>query len=127
MLFNDRHDIRPRSMRETVTLIRKVSATDEYGMQSLKRPVEQGSGSGSGRDVSVVGVFPASVTMLSGYAKTNYYQTAEIEAYDVRLRYLPDKFEEVLWNGMTLSVDSVEDMGMRGRWLRVLCSRRGIV
>jgi hypothetical protein len=65
--------------------------------------------------------------MLSAYAKENYYQTAEIEAYEVRMRYLPEKFEQVIWNGIVLSVDSREDVGTRQRELRVICSRRAIV
>ncbi len=126
MLFDSRHDIRPRAFRENVTLIRRVSATDEYGMQSLTLPVV-GSGSGAGRDVSVIGVFPASVQMLSGYAKTNYYQTAEIEAYEIYMRYVDEKFERIIWNGIILNVDSREDVGMRRRTLRVLASRRAVV
>lgn len=126
MLFDNRHDIRPRAFREKVTLIRRVSATDEYGMQSLTLPVE-GSGSGAGRDVSVIGVFPASVQMLSGYAKTNYYQTAEIEAYEIYMRYVDEKFERIVWNGIILSVDSREDVGMRRRTLRILASRRAVI
>lgn len=128
MLFDSRHDIRPRAFRENVTLIRRVSATDEYGMQSLTLPVVgSGSGSGAGRDVSVIGVFPASVQMLSGYAKTNYYQTAEIEAYEIYMRYVDEKFERIIWNGIILNVDSREDVGMRRRTLRVLASRRAVV
>lgn len=128
MLFDSRHDIRPRAFRENVTLIRRVSATDEFGMQSLTLPVVgSGSGSGAGRDVSVIGVFPASVQMLSGYAKTNYYQTAEIEAYEIYMRYVDEKFERIIWNGIILNVDSREDVGMRRRTLRVLASRRAVV
>ena len=68
--------------------------------------------------------FPASVQMLSGMVKMNHYQTAEIEAYEVRLRFVPGRFEAIVWRGAELSVDSIEDVGMRGRWLRILCSRR---
>lgn len=126
MLFSNQRSIGARAYRENVTLIRRVSATDEYGMQSLTLPHGSGSGSGSG-DLSVIGTFPASVTMLSGYAKTNYYQTAEIEAYEVRMRYIPDKFERILWSDAVLSVDSVEDVGGLHRELRVLASRRAVV
>ena len=126
MLFDNKHNIGARAYRETVTLVRRVSSTDEYGMQSLTLPVGSGSGSGSG-DASVVGVFPASVAMLSGYAKTNYYQTAEIEAYEIRMRYIPDKFERIIWKGITLSVDSREDVWTRQRELKILASRRAVV
>ena len=128
MLFNNTHNIGVRAYRESVTLIRQISATDEYGMQSLTLPTGSGSGSGSGSgDASVVGVFPASVAMLSAIAKTNYYQTAEIEAYEIWMRYIPDKFERILWNGKTMSVDSVEDVGTRQRTLRILASVREVI
>ena len=134
MLFDNTHNIAPRSYRETVTLKRLVSRTDEYGMQSFLPAPSSGSGRGSGSgsgsgsgDPDLVAVVPASVQMLSGYAKTNYYQTAEIEAYEVRMRYLPEKFEQVIWNGIILSVDSREDVGTRQRELRVLASRRAVV
>lgn len=132
MLFDNTHNIAPRSYRETVTLKRLVSRTDEYGMQSFLPAPSSGSGRGSGSgsgsgDPDIVAVVPASVQMLSGYAKVNYYQTAEIEAYEVRMRYLPEKFEQVIWNGIILSVDSREDVGTRQRELRVLASRRAVV
>ena len=124
MLFNNTHNIGVRAYRESVTLIRQISATDEYGMQSLTLPT--GSGSGSG-DASVVGVFPASVAMMSGYAKMNYYQSAEIEAYEVRMRWIPDKFERILWNGKVLTVDMREDVGDRQRELKIHCSNREVI
>ena len=134
MLFDSKHNLRPRALRETVTLRRLVSRTDEYGMQSfLPAPTSgsgRGSGSGSGSgsgDPDLVAVVPASVQMLSGYAKVNYYQTAEIEAYEVWLRYTAEPFNLIVWNGIELSVDSREDEGQRGRWLRVLASRRAVV
>lgn len=114
MLFTNKHDIRPRGLRETVTLVRRYSGTDDYGMQALT-------------SAEVVAEVPASVEMLSGYAKEHYYQTAEIEAYEVQMRYTCAKFTEVVWRGVTLEVDSIEDEGMRGRWLRVRCSRRAEV
>jgi hypothetical protein len=114
MLFDSKHNLRPRALRETVTLIQRESATDEYGMQSLSAG-------------STFAVVPASVQMLSGYAKVNYYQTAEIEAYEVWLRYTAEPFNLIVWNGIELSVDSREDEGQRGRWLRVLASRRAVV
>jgi hypothetical protein len=126
MLFNNTHNIGARAYRESVTLIRQVSATDEYGMQSLTLPKGSGSGSGSG-DASVIGTFPASVAMLSGYAKTNYYQTAEIEAYEVRMRYVADKFERIIWNGRVLTVTSCEDVGQRQRELKIICSNREVI
>ena len=126
MLFNNTHNISVRAYRESVTLIRQISATDEYGMQSLTLPTGSGSGSGSG-DASVVGVFPASVAMMSGYAKMNYYQSAEIEAYEVRMRWIPDKFERILWNGKVLTVDMREDVGDRQRELKIHCSNREVI
>lgn len=114
MLFGNAHSIGARAYREEVTIITQTSVTDEYGMQSLTTGVET---------ITV----PASVEMLSGYAKTNFYQTAEIEAYEVRMRFVPYKFEQLTWRGETLSVDSVEDVGMRGRELRVLASRRAVI
>lgn len=111
MLFTKRANIRPRSLRETVTLVRRYGGTDEYGMQALT-------------DGDAVAEVPASVEMVSGYVKEHYYQSAEVEAYEVVIRYVCLKFEAVVWNGKTLAVDSVEDEGMRHRWLRVLCSRR---
>ena len=128
MLFNNTHNIGVRAYRESVTLIRQISATDEYGMQSLTLPTGSGSGSGSGSgDASVVGVFPASVAMMSGYAKMNYYQSAEIEAYEVRMRWIPDKFERILWNGKVLTVDMREDVGTRQRELKIHCSNREVI
>lgn len=110
MLFT-KHDIRPRGLSETVTLVRRYSVTDDHGMQAFT----------SGEAVCEV---PAQVTMLSGYAKMQFYESLEIEAYDVVIRYVCNKFEEILWNGSRLIVDSVEDEGMRHRWLRIRCSRR---
>ena len=128
MLFNNTHNISVRAYRESVTLIRQISATDEYGMQSLTLPTGSGSGSGSGSgDASVIGVFPASVAMMSGYAKMNYYQSAEIEAYEVRMRWIPDKFERILWNGKVLTVDMREDVGDRQRELKIHCSNREVI
>lgn len=132
MLFDSKHNLRPRALRETVTLRRLVSRTDEYGMQSFLPAPSSGSGRGSGSgswsgDASLIGTFPASVQMLSGYAKVNYYQTAEIEAYEVWLRYIAEPFNLIVWNGIELSVDSRDDEGQRGRWLRVLASRRAVV
>lgn len=132
MLFDSKHNIRPRALRETVTLKRLVSRTDEYGMQSFLPAPSSGSGRGSGSgsgsgDPDLVAVVPASVQMLSGYAKVNYYQTAEIEAYEVWLRYIAEPFNLIVWNGIELSVDSRDDEGQRGRWLRVLASRRAVV
>lgn len=134
MLFDSKHNLRPRALRETVTLRRLVSRTDEYGMQSFLPAPSSGSGSGRGSgsgsgsgDASVIGTVPASVQMLSGYAKVNYYQTAEIEAYEVWLRYTAEPFNLIVWNGIELSVDSRDDEGQRGRWLRVLASRRAVV
>lgn len=130
MLFDSKHNIRPRALRETVTLKRLISRTDEYGMQSFLPAPSSGSGRGSGSgsgDPDLVAVVPASVQMLSGYAKVNYYQTAEIEAYEVWLRYIAEPFNLIVWNGIELSVDSRDDEGQRGRWLRVLASRRAVV
>lgn len=134
MLFDNTHNIAPRSYRETVTLRRLVSRTDEYGMQSFLPAPSSGSGRGSGSgsgsgsgDPDLVAVVPASVAMLSGYAKTNYYQTAEIEAYEVWMRYIPDKFECILWGDKVMSVDSVEDVGTRHRTLRILASVREVI
>lgn len=132
MLFDSKHNLRPRALRETVTLRRLVSRTDEYGMQSFLPAPSSGSGRGSGSgsgsgDPDLVAVVPASVQMLSGYAKVNYYQTAEIEAYEVWLRYTAEPFNLIVWNGIELSVDSRDDEGQRGRWLRVLASRRAVV
>jgi len=124
MLFN-KSDIAPRAYRDTITLHFLVSATDAYGMQSLTPLTASGSGSGSGTPVTVTR--PASVQMMSSYAKQNYYQTADIEAYEIRMRYYPDKFQQITWNGKTLGVDSIEDVGNRQRELRVLASRRAVV
>lgn len=114
MLFSRTHNIRPRSLRESVTLVIRISATDEHGMQSLS-------------DGETLADVPASVRMLSGYAKMEYYQSAEIEAYEVQMRFVPYKFNELIWRRQRLSVDSIEDEGMRGRWLRVRCSRRDVI
>ena len=114
MLFSESHNLRARALRETVRLVRRDIKEDDYGMQS------------AGEDVCL-GPFPASVQMLSGMVKMNHYQTAEIEAYEVRLRYVPGRFEKILWRDTEFSVDSIEDIGMRGRWLRVYCSRRAKV
>ena len=114
MLFTDKIGISPRNLRETVSLVRRRSVTDDHGMQALV-------------DDCVCEGVPASVKMLSGYAKTNYYQTAEIEAYEVRLRYTPHKCEGIIWGGRTLSVDSREDVGGRHLELRVLCSNKEVV
>jgi len=45
----------------------------------------------------------------------------------VRLRFVPGRFEKIIWRGSELSVDSIEDEGQRGRWLRVYASRRSKV
>jgi hypothetical protein len=111
MLFSESHNLGARALRETVRLVRRDIKEDDYGVQ------------GAGEDVCL-GPFPASVQMLSGMVKMNHYQTAEIEAYEVRLRYVPGRFEKIVWRDAELSVDSIEDVGMRGRWLRVYCSRR---
>lgn len=124
MLFS-KSDIAPRAYRDTVTLHFLVSSTDDYGVQSLTPLVAPGSGSGSGTPVTVER--PASVVMLSSYAKMTYYQTADIEAYEVRMRYYPDKFQQLTWNGKELGVDSIEDVGNRQRELRILASRRAVV
>ena len=113
MLFR-KSNIRARELRESVTLIARYSGADDYGMQALT----------AGEAVAVV---PASVAMMSGYAKEQYYATAEIEAYVVIIRYTCRKFEAIEWNGARLSVDSVEDEGMRHRWLRINASRKGDV
>lgn len=126
MLFS-KSDIAPRAYRDTVTLHFLVSSTDDYGVQSLVPLVAPGSGSGSGSGTPVTVVRPASVVMLSSYAKMNYYQTADIEAYEVRMRYYPDKFQAITWNGKELGVDSIEDVGNRQRELRILASRRAVV
>ena len=114
MLFTESRNLRARAMRETVRLVRRDIKEDDFGVQS------------AGEDVCL-GPFPASVQMLSAMVKMNHYQTAEIEAYEVRLRYVPGRFEKILWRDAELSVDSIEDEGMRGRWLRVYCSRRAKV
>jgi len=114
MLFTESINLRARALRETVCLIRRDIAEDEYGVQA------------AGEDICL-GPFPASVQMLSGMVKMNHYQSAEIEAYEVRLRFVPGRFEKVVWNGSELSVDSIEDEGQRHRWLRVYCSRRAKV
>lgn len=111
MLFTESHNLRARALRETVCLVRRDIAEDDYGVQAVRETV-------------CLGPFPASVQMLSGMVKMNHYQTAEIEAYEVRLRFVPGRFEAIVWRGAELSVDSIEDVGMRGRWLRILCSRR---
>jgi hypothetical protein len=98
-------------MTETVRLIHNDISEDDYGVQA------------KGEDVCL-GTFPASVMMLSGQVKMNHYQAADIEAYEVRLRYVQGCFEKIIWRDTELSVDSVEDEGMRGRWLRVYASRR---
>lgn len=113
MLFR-KSNIRARELRESVTLIARYSGADDYGMQALT----------AGEAVAVV---PASVAMMSGYAKEQYYATAEIEAYTVTLRYTCRKFEALRWGDVLLSVDSVEDEGMRHRWLVVRCHRRADV
>ena len=112
MLFTNTHTIRPRGLSETVTLVMRRSVTDDHGMQAFTQP-----------ETVCEGV-PASVQMMSGYAKIQYYDAVEVEAYDVRLRYVCCKFNEIIWNGMRLVVDSTEDEGMRHRWLRLRCSRR---
>lgn len=114
MLFSSSTNLRARALRETVTLVRRDIKEDAYGVQA------------AGEDVCL-GPFPASVQMLSGIVKMNHYQTAEIEAYEVRLRFVPGRFEKILWRDTELSVDSIEDEGMRGRWLRIYCSRRAKV
>lgn len=114
MLFTESRNLSARALRETVRLVRRDIKEDEYGVQA------------AGEDVCL-GPFPASVQMLSGMVKMNHYQTAEIEAYEVRLRYVPGRFEKIVWRDTELSVDSIEDIGMRGRWLRVYCSRRAKV
>ena len=114
MLFSETGNLRARALRETVRLVRRDIKEDDYGVQA------------AGEDVCL-GPFPASVQMLSGMVKLNHYQSAEIEAYEVRLRYFPGRFEKILWRDAELSVDSIEDIGMRGRWLRVYCSRRAKV
>ena len=111
MLFDSNHTIAPRELSETVTLVQRRSVTDDHGMQAYT-PGE------------VVCTVPASVSMLSGYAKIQYYDAVEVEAYEVRMRFVPCKFNEIEWRGARLVVDSTEDEGMRGRWLRVRCSRR---
>lgn len=112
MLFNDRTNIRPRDLRETVTLFQRDNGMDEYGVQAFADPQP------------ICEVF-ASVDEMSGYSKMQFYQSVEVEAYDVRMRYVPCAFNEIKWNGKQLVVDNIEDEGMRGRWLRVRCSRRG--
>lgn len=114
MLFTNQRNLRARALRETVRLVHRDIKEDDFGVQS------------AGEDVCL-GPFPASVQMLSAMVKMNHYQTAEIEAYEVRLRYVPGRFEMILWRDAELSVDSIEDEGMRGRWLRVYCSRRAKV
>lgn len=114
MLFTESRSIRARALRETVHLVRRDIKEDEYGVQS------------AGEDVCL-GPFPASVQMLSGMVKMDNYQSAGIEAYEVLMRYVPGRFEKIIWRGSELSVDSIEDEGMRGRWLRIYCSRRAKV
>lgn len=114
MLFTNQRNLRARALRETVQLIHNDISEDEYGVQA------------KGEDVCL-GHFPASVQMLSGQVKMNHYQTASIEAYEVRLRFVPGRFEKIIWRGSELSVDSIEDEGQRGRWLRVYASRRSKV
>ena len=114
MLFTNQRNLRARALTDTVRLIHYDIKEDEYGVQA------------SGEDVCL-GTFPASVQMLSGQVKLNNYQAADIEAYEVRLRFVPWRFEKILWRDTELSVDSIEDEGMRGRWLRVYCSRRAKV
>lgn len=114
MLFTNQRNLRARALSDTVRLVHNDIKEDEYGVQA------------KGEDVCL-GTFPASVQMLSSQVKMNHYQTADIEAYEVRLRFVPGRFEKVIWRDTELSVDSIEDEGMRGRWLRVYASRRAKV
>lgn len=114
MLFSNQRGIYARALSESVCLVRRDIKEDEYGVQS------------AGEDVCL-GPFPASVQMLSAMVKMNHYQTAEIEAYEVRVRFVPGRFEKLIWRDSELSVDSIEDEGMRGRWLRIYASRRAKV
>ena len=114
MLFTESSNLRSRTLRESVCLVRRDIKEDEYGVQA------------AGEDVCL-GPFPASVQMASAMVKMNLYQSAEIEAYEIRLRFVPGRFEKVVWNGSDLSVDSIEDEGQRHRWLRVYASRRAKV
>ena len=111
MLFNNRSNIRPRDLRETVTLLQRDSGMDSYGVQAFA-------------DARPVCEVPASVEEMSGYAKMQFYESVEVEAYDVRMRFVCCAFNEIEWNGKKLVVDNIENEGMRNRWLRVRCSRR---
>lgn len=111
MLFNNRTNIRPRGLRETVTLYQRDSEMDEYGAQRFADP-------------QLVCKVPASVDEMSGYAKMQFYQSVNIEAYIVRMRFMCCAFNVIEWDGKTLIVDNIEDENMRGRWMRVTCSRR---
>lgn len=112
MLFTESRNVRARALRETVFLVCRDIREDEFGVQSASE------------DVRHLGPFPASVQMLSAMVKMNHYQSASIEAYEVRMRFVPGRFEKIVWRGTELSVDSIEDEGMRGRWLRIYASRR---
>lgn len=111
MLFTEKRNVRARALRETVMLVKRDIKEDEYGVQAAGEPV-------------CLGPYPASVQMLSATVRMNYYQSASIEAYEVRLRYVPGRIEQIKWRGEELSVDSITDEGMRGRWLRIYASKR---
>ena len=124
MLFTESHNIRPRSLRESVTLVDRSPREDGYGVMSLLPLHSSGSGSGSGETAAQYGPFPASVSALSGQVKLDYYQTASIEAYAIRMRYVADSFTHVVWGDRVMRVDFIFDEGMRHRWLTIYASRR---
>ena len=127
MLFTERHNIRPRGLRESVTLVDRSPREDDYGVTALLPLRGSGSGSGGGETAAEYGPFPASISALSGQVKLDYYQTASIEAYAIRMRYVAGTFTHVVWGDRVMRVDFVFDEGMRHRWLTIYASRRAQV
>jgi len=105
--------LKSRTYNRLVKLYSAVSSNDEYGEQNIATPVFRQSVMASVRNLS------ASRTMVQ-------YQSADVEAYEILVRYVPYRISHVEFNGLMIGIDSIEDVRMRGRELRLTgsCKRQ---
>lgn len=104
--------MRARRYTERVTLYDVQTRVDDFG--AIKRDVPV-----------LIGERWAKVVELGTNRKMYYFNTTEIESFEIELRYSNAiRPKQIRWNGTTLQVDGVENVDNNNRVMKIIATRR---
>lgn len=95
-----------RRYNDRITLMRADAVVDEFGHASVSAPV-------------TVMDCMASVRRMSSTKTMMTFQQADVIGLEIEMRHVPEPFNLIKWRGHEVHFSSPEDVGNRGRILRI--------